>query len=230
MTPELLVKKYPRLYHMAQLGSWPSIRKHGLLSTSALLDQYGVTGKERTVLERVKRPQCVPLSAKGLPGAVLRDQKPMSDGALGKCLQDGLTPENWYALLNAKSFFWLSADRIWRLLGARAYRDTAQTVLTIDTAGVVSAYMKKILLSPINSGSTIMRPMPRGKSTFLSIADFPFEDRAKSRTLPNNVVELVINHSVPDLADYVLAVHEVKNDKVVKEIWRSTSASKSDHP
>lgn len=230
MTPELLIQKYPRLYHMAQLGSWPSIKKHGLLSTSALLDQYGVTGKDRTKLEKRKRPECVTLSAKGLPGAVLRDQKPMSDSALAKCLQDGVTPENWYAALNAKSFFWLSAARIWRLLGAKAYRNTAQTVLTIDTAGIVAAYKKKILLSPINSGSTIMKPMPRGKNTFLSIADFPFEERAKSRPLQNNVVELVVNHSVPDIADHVLAVHEVKNDEIIKEVWRSKSATASDHP
>lgn len=224
------MKNYPRLYHMAQLGSWPSIKKHGLLSTSALLDQYGVSGKERDKLEKTKRPECVSLEAKGLPGAILRDQKPMSDSALLKCLEKGISPAAWYKELNSKSFFWLSAKRVWRLLGARAYRDTAQTVLTIDTAAVVKAYGNQIRLSPINSGSTIMKPMPRGKKTFMTIAEFPFDERAKSRQLPDNAVELVIDHSVPDIADFTLAVHEVKNDKIIKEIWRSKNASAADHP
>jgi hypothetical protein len=230
MTPELLTEKYPRLYHMAQLGSWPSIRKFGLLSTSALLDQYGIKGPVRDRLEKAQRPECVPLSSKGLPGAILRDQKPMSDGALLKCLQDGLKPENWYSLLNSMNFFWLSSARVWRLLGARAYRDTPQMVLTIDTAGIVKAYGRNIRLSPINSGSTIMNPRPRGKKTFLPISEFPFEARAKTRARADNVVELLIEHSVPDLVDHVLAVHEAKNKEIVREVWRSKNASDGDHP
>lgn len=230
MTPELLAEKYPRLFHMAQLGSWPSIKRHGLLSTSALLDQYKVNGRERVILERTKRPECVALTAKGLPGAILRDQKPISDSALEKCLQDGLTPAAWYKELNSRSFFWLSSDRVWRLLGAKAYRDTPQTVLTLETAPIVQKYSHRIRLSAINSGSTIMNPMPRGKNTFLPIADFPFQERAQSRSLANNVVELVIDHSVPDVADFVLAVHEVKNDKIVREVWRRKDAATTDHP
>ena len=32
-----VVRKYPQMFHMAELGSWPSIQKHGLPSTSSLL-------------------------------------------------------------------------------------------------------------------------------------------------------------------------------------------------
>ena len=42
MTPEDMARKYPFLYHMAELSSWPSIQRHGLLSTSALLDLYEI--------------------------------------------------------------------------------------------------------------------------------------------------------------------------------------------
>ena len=45
-----LIRDCPTLYHMAECGSWPSIRRHGLLSTSALLDLYGVQGAERDVI------------------------------------------------------------------------------------------------------------------------------------------------------------------------------------
>ncbi len=230
MTPDELVARYPRLYHMAHEGGWPAIRAHGLLSATALLEAYDVSGADRTALESKHRPESVQLQRKGLPGAVLRDQKPMSDGALNKCLQDGLTPTDWYKVLNSKSFFWLSSARIWRLLKARAYRDSTQTVLTVDTEGIVDAYNDRIRLSPINSGSTIFKPQPRGHSTFMRIEDFPFAERAKTRSLENNVVELVVEHSVPDIAKYVLAVHEVKGDNIIREIWRSTAATDEDRP
>lgn len=230
MTPDELVARYPRLFHMAHQGGWPAIRAHGLLSASALLEAYEVVGAKRTALESMNRPECVELHRKGLPGAVLRDQKPMSDSALKKCLKDGLTPADWYKVLNSKSFFWLSSARIWRLLQARAYRDSVQTVLTVDTRGVVDAYSDRIRLSPINSGSTIFKPQPRGHDTFTRIENFPFAERAKTRPLENNVVELVVEYSVPDVAKYVLAVHEVRGDKIIREVWRSAAATNNDHP
>jgi hypothetical protein len=225
-----LIANYPRLYHMAHEGSWPAIRDHGLMSASALLDVYGLKPPDRTALESAKRPESVSLSCKGLPGAVLRDQKPMHDSALKGCLQDGLSPKDWYEILNSKSFFWLSRGRIWRLLQARAYRDKVQTVLTIDSAGLIQEYAPKMWLSPINSGSTLFNPQPRGKGTFGRIQDFPFEQRSRTRSLENNVVELVVEYSVPNIAKHVLAVHEVKNDDVIAELWRSASASVDEHP
>jgi hypothetical protein len=64
--------------------------------------------------------------------------------------------------LNSRTFFWLSRYRIWSLLGARAYRDVSQTVLTVDTRSLVAAHRPRIWLSPMNSGSTIYNPLPRG--------------------------------------------------------------------
>jgi hypothetical protein len=230
VTPAELVQYYPRLYHMAHQGGWPSIRDHGLMSASALLDAYCLSGPERAALESSHRPESVHLVREGLPGAVLRDQKPMSDSALEGCLQHGLLPKDWYEILNAKSFFWLSSGRIWRLLQARAYRGHPQTVLTLSTEGIVKDYKDRILLSPINSGSTLFNPQPRGEDTFKKIEDFRFSDRAKTRALENNVVELVIDHSVPDIAKYVVAVHEVLGDTITDVIWRSPDASDDDRP
>ena len=56
MSPEEFSEIFPSLYHMAELGTWESIRRHGLLSTTALLDLYEISGKEREVLEdRLRR-------------------------------------------------------------------------------------------------------------------------------------------------------------------------------
>jgi hypothetical protein len=230
LTEEELVKIYPRLWHMAHDGAWPAIQDHGLMSAGALLDAYGVTGEERSRLFRKRRPESVPLIRSGLPGAVLRDQKPMSDSRLERCLRDGFTPTAWYELLNSRSFFWLSRDRIWRLLGASAYRNKAQTVLTLDTYGVVSAHRDRIWLSPINSGSALFNARPRGRDTFARISDFPFKSRAATRRSPENVVELLVEHSVPDVRDHVLAVHRVRDREILEEVWRSPRAGRDDHP
>ncbi|MCK8780777.1 hypothetical protein M0654_12355 [Rhizobium sp. NTR19] len=229
MTEEELIATYPRLYHMAHDGAWPAIKQHGLLSASALLDLYGIDGQRRFALESQRRPESVELQRNGLMGAVIRDQKPMRDHLLARCLQDGLTPRDWYQILNSRSFFWLSPERIWRLLRARAYRRQPQTVLTIDTAGLVAAHRERIWLAPINSGSTLFNPQPRGNNTFKRIVDFPFQERSKRRK-EDNVVELVVDHAVPDVAAHVLAVHRVQDDQIVEEIWRGERATASDHP
>ena len=56
---ERLISRYPTLYHMAEDGSWESIRKHGLLSTSALLDKFEIEGEERLAIESARRPEIV---------------------------------------------------------------------------------------------------------------------------------------------------------------------------
>jgi hypothetical protein len=215
---------------MAHEDSWPAIRDHGLRSTSAILDLYGVEGEERKRLEGTRRPESVPLEKAGLPGAVIRDQKPIKESALASCLRDGLTPSDWYRILNAHSFFWLHRDRVQGLLSARAYRKLRQTVLTIDTASLVAAHKDRILLSPINSGATIYTPTPRGKDTFRKIDDFPFEERRKKRRLKDTVVELLVQHSVPDISEHVLAVHSVRGSEIVDTVWRSNRATEDDHP
>src|SRR5258708_33198871 len=116
-----LINRFPRLFHMAEPGTWPSIQQHGLLSTCGLLDLFGIKGKERKLIETCQRPESVRISHPEYGSVVIRDQKPLSDKALVKCLQC-LTPTEWYKLLNKKVFFWLSEDRLVTLLRALAYR------------------------------------------------------------------------------------------------------------
>ena len=118
---------------MAEHGSWPSIQRHGLLSTSALLDLFAVPEPQRGAIERAHRPNCVLLQHPSHGRAAIRDQKPMSDAALRRCLQDGMTPEEWYRLLNGRVFFWPTRSRLLGLLGARPYRSMDHDVLELDT-------------------------------------------------------------------------------------------------
>jgi hypothetical protein len=226
---EELIRHYPRLWHMAEDGSWDSIREHGLLSTSSLLDLYGYSGKARDALESARRPKSVLISADGLPHAVVRDQKPMTASALRKCLSDGTTPEQWFETLNSRVFFWLSRERLRGLLNARAYRGRPQTVLTLNTASLVEANKDRIRLSPINSGATIYNPVPRGPDTFCTLSDFQFDERRKTRTLDNTVVELTVLGGVQDITDHAIAVHSIHGGKQI-ELWRKAGTDPNDGP
>lgn len=215
-----LVERFPRLYHMAEYGSWPSIRERGLLSTSALLDLYQVQGQQRQTIERQHRPDSTMVSLEGLPDAVIRDQKPMSDNGLRACLQDGLRPEDWYLLLNGMSFFWLTEERLVRLLNARPYRASAHDVLVADTESVMTSHFNNVRLCPMNSGCTKPYPRPRGVSTFLPIADYPFEswDRARRRVDP--IVEFAVIGGVLDIAAHAIEVRRMQRADVLEQVWQ----------
>ena len=224
-----LVKHFPRLWHMAEDGSFESIKKHGLLSTSSLLDLYDIDGKERLALESKRRGDSVTITKKGLPNAIIRDQKPMTESALKKCLSADVTPKQWFEILNDRAFFWLSRDRLRGLLSARAYRSRPQTVLTVDTASLLRAHRDRIELSPLNSGATIYNPQPRGRDTFQTIEHYPFDERRKTRPVEKSVVELVVREGVPDIFDHLIAAHRIHADKQT-ELWRKPGTASSDGP
>ena len=55
MELERLSFQYPTLYHMAEDGSWESIRRHALLSTSAILDMFEIEDQQRFAIESACR-------------------------------------------------------------------------------------------------------------------------------------------------------------------------------
>lgn len=203
-----LTSIYPRVYHMAESGTWDSIRKHGLLSTMALLDLFEKSGDERRRIAEQHRPESVRITHPNYGTAVIRDQKPMRDSALLKCLENGITPADWYKNLNQRVFFWVREARLNRLLNARAYRNKQQCILAIDTAELIRRHADRISLCPINSGSTIYRPQPRGADTFRTIENYPFDKWKQKRGTEDAVVELVVDYSVLDIADLVVWVEE----------------------
>jgi hypothetical protein len=66
---------------MAEKDTWPSIKAHGLLSTTAVVDRYGVNGVQRVELEEGHRAEKILVGQNG-SGVVLRDQKPMRPSRL----------------------------------------------------------------------------------------------------------------------------------------------------
>jgi hypothetical protein len=210
-----LLEDCPTLYHMAHRESWPKIRKHGLLSTTALLDKYGITDAKRQAIEAQRRPMSVALERQDLGSAVIRDQSPMDDKGLLRCLQDGLSPQDWYRSLNGKVFFWLTRERLLRLLSAGTYRNEEHDVLELHALPLLSAYKDKIWFCPINSGCTKPYPHTRGANTFQRISDYPYAAWRLKRTRGERVVELSVDYAVPDIENFVKRVVRMKGNEEI---------------
>ncbi len=213
MNPQEFVARHPNLYHMAEQGSWESIREHGLLSTSALLDLFEIAGPRRHAIESAHRPKSVKLSHPQYGVAVVRDQKPMSESKLRSCLI-GMEPREWYELLNRRVFFWPTKERLVRLLGARAYRNSPHVVIEVDTSILLEQRLNQTTLSRINSGSTVYVPVPRGRETFLPLSEYP-QDWWRARRLG----EVAVEYGIPNLADMIISVEEWEGSSKLKTVW-----------
>lgn len=195
---------------MAEDKSWESICRLGLLSTSALLDRFEVEGEERFAIESARRPETVRIEHPEHGVAFVHDNKPMQEKSLEKCLY-GMTPREWYELLNRRVFFWVEWKRLLRLLGARACKDRPHLVLEVETAELLDRYADRVTLSPINSGATFaLGPAPRGPDTFRCRADHP---EAKP------VVELTVDYAIPDIVDLTTSVSRWHGEERLEEVW-----------
>jgi hypothetical protein len=193
---------------MASYGSWPSIKKHGLLSTGELLALYEIGAAQRVELLTAQRLRCVPISHPNHGVATIRDQKPLSAKNLARCLK-GCDAPTWYSILNDRVFFWLNRKRLLTLMSARDYAERPHTILQVDTARLVRDYQKRIELAHMNTGNTLPFPHPRGRSTFRKLEEYPYEKR---RNLPDYsaVVELTVLSGVPDVREYVTRVEHAQ--------------------
>jgi hypothetical protein len=213
-----LSRRYPVLYHMAADGSWDSISAYGLLSTTALLDLFDVATAKRRAIEENRRPDSVVISHPDYGTATIRDNKPLLEGRLTSCLQDGMTPGEWYQLLNRRVFFWPTRERLQRFTGAAAYRDAASVILTINTQELLAIYGDSITLSYINSGATAPFAWPRGRNTFRSIAAFDWE--ARRHRGKDAIAELAVDYSVPEILAVTDTVVRRMPSGVEELIWQ----------
>jgi len=214
---QLLVKTYPKLYHMAEHGSWPKIKNLGLLSTSALLDLYEIRGSARYEIESKQRRESVTIDHPKYGKAVIRDQKVLHTGALEK-LVDTMSAEEYYKLLNGKTFFWVRKERLLSLLNGRAYRGKTHDVLTIETEGLVKKHYNEITLSPINSGA-IFGSGRRGAHTFRRIKEYHYQEMVRKRR-EDAVVELVVDYAVKDISEFTIRVEEWKESTSLSVVWK----------
>lgn len=203
---------------MAESGSWSNIRKIGLLSTSALLDLFGITGKERDAIESHQRRNSVTIGHPPFGPVVIRDQIVLNENALGTIL-DGMGKSDYFRLLNGKVFFWVRRERLERLLNGRQYRNRAHDVLTVDTRSLIQSHHDHTHLSRINSGA-FFGSGRRGVGTFKRIEDYPFEE-LKKKQKDDAVVELAIDYAIKDISEFTIKVEKWIGGKPVEPIWDS---------
>jgi len=217
MDREHVIDLYPRLFHMAADGAWPSIQEHGLLSTTALVDLYDPPADVRAqILDGVRRTS-VALQRDGLPDALVRDQRPLK--FIDQCLLPGVTLQEYLDALNGRVFFWVSEERLSRLMGATAYKRHPQTVLEVDTATLLAAH-PDVELAPYNTGSVHVPNMPaRGPATFVRLEDYPFEQMVKRRGRNNAVVELTVPYASPRVVDAVVKVQRWEQGEPTSQLF-----------
>ncbi len=208
-----LIGDSPRLYHMAEKGAWEGIRRHGLLSTSALLDLFQIDGQQRKTIERKYRSAIVEISDEEIGRAAIRDQIPMSDSGLKRALPPSITPADWYERLNSMVFFWMTENRLLRLTGARAYRGVEHEVIVFDTRSIIEAFSSKIWLCPINSGCTKPMPHPRDHNTFQRIADYDYVFWKSKRPRGERVVELCVEYSGPNVRQFIVDAFLIRGEQ-----------------
>jgi hypothetical protein len=123
-------------------------------------------------------------------------------------LEDGLTPPEWYRLLNRKVFFWGPESRLGILRSAREYEADRQTIVVVDATQLVDRHGDRILLCHMNSGATQPMAWPRGTKTFLPIDEYPLAERRKKYGVKGAVAEVTVDYAVPDLREFVVEAYE----------------------
>lgn len=202
---DYIAERWPRLYHMAEAGSWPSVERHGLLSTTALLDLFEVTGARRHAIESVRRPESISISHPDHGTAWIRDNKPINETVLRRTLV-GVSEAEWYRSLNSRVFFWLTTKRLDKLRNAPPYKARSHDVLTLDTEALLASYTGTVELAHLNSGA--VHPSanyPRGAGTFRTISDYPWQVRlAVAPQEP--IVELTVPYALKNASTFVVDI------------------------
>lgn len=206
LTPEALAARHPRLYHFAQAGASEGVRRHGLLSAARAVALWGAPEPERLLGRR--RPRPVPLDHPERGRLWLNDNAPLSMAALARCLDGGMTPEDWLAALAERVFFWVREGDGAAFGRARVANGLPTERLGFDTLGLARAHWGRMAISPINSGATVRRPPRRGPSTFAPVEglDWRAWRRARGLASPDAVREVTVLDAVPDAGAHLVEV------------------------
>ena len=141
----------------------------------------------------------------------LNDNRPLHLRALAECLDGGLAPEDWLAMLAARVFLWTRERDGEGFVGARRAQGLPAELMVFDTLGIARAHWGRMEISPINSGATVRRPPRRGPATFAPLAGLDWEAwrRARGLSAPDRAREVTVRGSVPDAADHLIEVRAV---------------------
>lgn len=216
---ERLVEAHPLLYHMAEEGTWPSIQARGLLSTQAIVDLYKPPPVVAARILNQVRQEAITLDNATLGPVTIRDQRPLK--FLEHCLDGDTTGQQFLDALNGRVFFWLTQERLIRLLGAKLYRCRRQTVLHVSTGALLAKHGSRAQLAPYNTGSMHVPNAPkRGTDVFVDVAEYPYEAwRVRRGPSQDAAVELTVPYAVPDIGDVVTRVETWSGGRPIEVLF-----------
>jgi len=145
----------------------------------------------------------------------------MRDDLVAKSLLGtGMSPSDWYQLLNNMVFFFVRNEGLHKLLNATSYRDSEHEVVTLDTASLIATHSSNVRLCAINSGATFANPQPRGPDTFLPIDSYPFDELARRRrSRKKAVAECCVLGGVSAIEEHTLTVFRMKGSEPIRQLW-----------
>ena len=208
MSPEELASIHPYLYHVTRPQMVPSIKAHGLLSASGLLALFEVPLEERQLIDAQRRSSNVEITHPVHGKAMLTDNGPLSEGALLKCLDDGLRPADWMRMLNRRIFFWVDEKNVDIHLRACIRNDEKRIVLMFNTLGLIQSCFERVELAAINTGSTMRSPARRGLSTFVPACKYTYRQWQRLRGKRDHIKEVTVLNGVADIETHLLGYYD----------------------
>jgi hypothetical protein len=175
MDLQSFVQKRPYLYHLTFRENLPHILQgKTIYSTNELLLLSKVANPEN--ISRVKRNGHTALMVDG-QNRLIRDQKPISEKALAKCLTGGWSCADYYEFLNERVFTWPTLERLERHYGT--YKEEKPVIVRLCTAVIIERN-PHVKFCRLNSGATRANsylggiPPFRGADTFQCADDYDF--------------------------------------------------------
>jgi len=188
MEIEKFIALRPYLYHLTcKENAEKIIAGHRLYSANELIRLSGK--KENHAISRKRRTKSTPILIGG-ETFFLRDQLPISEVNLAKCLTDNWTISDFLNHLNDRVFMWPTVLRLTSHF--KTYESEKPVIFRFSTADILAAN-PHVKFCRLNSGATRSNsylngaPPERGPRSFLSASEFDW--------VPSQVAEVTFEKS-----------------------------------
>lgn len=182
MDIEQFIEKRPYLYHLTSKENAENIIKHRYIYSTNKLVEMSEDASHAGIL-RTRRIEHYEVVING-QSYYLRDQRPISELALSKCLTDNWQVGDFLYHLNDRVFMWPTLERLSRHY--KRYQQEAPVIFRFPTAELLELN-PHVLFCRLNSGATRAnsylggKAPDRGPETFLpaNLFDRPVRDVAE---------------------------------------------------
>ncbi len=215
MNLEDFINRTDFVYHLTSAQNLTNILSMGkLLSAKEIIANSDLARNERTQVLKGRRPLHFPIRLNGVE-CLLRDQRPISEKALQKCLTDGWVVGDFIESLNSRVFFWPTLKRL--QIHYNRYQQENPKIIKVPTRELIALNSRALRFCHLNSGATRCHPKwkgappPRGQDTFRRPAECEY--------LPAQVAEVTFS-------DACILPQQIYTGNSPDGPWRSVSLPK----